>query len=333
MTAPLVEGHIDLRDFAYMPLDVVRLRDSDLAAISTGDGFRAAVMLWCAAWHQVPAASLPDDDRMLARLSGYGRDIEGWRYVKDDALRNFVKCDDGRLYHPTIAEKACEAWDAKCRQRDRTAAARAARLAQNARQQCDVGNNGETTKSVTENVTATVTESKGREGKGIDREEEKKEPRASALDRLAEQSAFDRFWRIWPNRVGKPVAIKSFAKVWREADAIIAGVESYIATKPADRSWMNPSTFLNQRRWEDMPAPEPQARAGPNAKPISGVAQLWMECQDRENERRDQEKTDFGVVRRLPVPDGEASGRRGDDGGGLPRNDIEILIGNSVRRM
>ena len=86
-----------------MPLDVLRLRDSDLAALSSGDEFKAAVLLWCVAWHQVPAASLPNDDRLLARYSGTGA---LWRKVKAEALRGFVECDDGRLYHATIAEKA-----------------------------------------------------------------------------------------------------------------------------------------------------------------------------------------------------------------------------------
>ena len=129
MSAPLVPAEVDLRDFPYMPLDVGRLRDSDLTGIATGDEFRAAVVLWCAAWHQVPAASLPDDDRVLARLAGFGRDVDAWHVVRDVALRGFVTCNDGRLYHPVIAEKAIDAWEAKASQRARTAAATAARRA------------------------------------------------------------------------------------------------------------------------------------------------------------------------------------------------------------
>lgn len=126
LPAPLVPADVDLRDFGFMPLDVLRLRDSDLMALSTGDEFKAAVALWCVAWHQVPAASLPDDDRLLARYSGAG---PAWRKLRDGALRGFEKCEDGRLYHATIAEKALEAWAAKAAQRARTAAATAAREA------------------------------------------------------------------------------------------------------------------------------------------------------------------------------------------------------------
>ena len=127
MTEPLVCADLDLRDFAYMPLDVERLYNSDLTALSSSEGFRAAVLLWCAAWHQVPASSLPADDRMLARWAGYGRDMKGWLSVKTEALRGFVQCDDGRLYHMTIAEKALESWIDKLRYRKSSAAGNATR--------------------------------------------------------------------------------------------------------------------------------------------------------------------------------------------------------------
>ncbi|AZY49605.1 DUF1376 domain-containing protein [Bordetella avium] len=113
MTEPLTPADCDLRDFAFMPLDVVRLRDSDLAIHVNGEEFRAAVLLWCAAWHQIPAASLPDDDKTLASLAGYGRVVAEWQKVREGALRGWMKCSDGRLYHPVVAEKAREAWRGK----------------------------------------------------------------------------------------------------------------------------------------------------------------------------------------------------------------------------
>ena len=113
MTAPLVPADADLQDFPYMPLDVRRMRDSDLAALESPEACWAAVLLWAASWHQLPAASLPDDDRVLANLAGYGRVVKEWQRVKDGALRGWIKCDDGRLYHPVVAEKALEAWDSK----------------------------------------------------------------------------------------------------------------------------------------------------------------------------------------------------------------------------
>jgi hypothetical protein len=33
----------------------------------------------------------------------------------------------------------------------------------------------------------------------------------------------------------------------------MAGLERYVRNQPPNREWLNPSTFLNQRRWEDEP--------------------------------------------------------------------------------
>jgi hypothetical protein len=110
---PLTPADCDLRDFQYMELDVRRLRDSEFAAGASGEAFRAGVLLWCAAWHQIPAASLPDNDIELANLAGYGRVVKEWKKVRAEALNGFVKCSDGRLYHAVIAEKALAAFKAK----------------------------------------------------------------------------------------------------------------------------------------------------------------------------------------------------------------------------
>jgi hypothetical protein len=118
LPAPLVPPDVDLRGLPFMPLDTVRLLDSDLFALSTGDEFKAALALWCKAWQQVPASSLPDDDRVLAHLSGAGT---RWKRIKAAAMRAFVLCSDGRWYHPVIAEKALDAWSHRIAQRDRAA--------------------------------------------------------------------------------------------------------------------------------------------------------------------------------------------------------------------
>lgn len=114
----------DLRDFVFMPLDVVRLRDSDLAALEDPAACWGAVLLWCASWHQLPAASLPHDDRILAQLAGFGRVVKEWMKIRGGALRGWVLCSDERLYHPVVAEKAIEAWQGKLEQRWKTECAR-----------------------------------------------------------------------------------------------------------------------------------------------------------------------------------------------------------------
>lgn len=123
LPAPMTPADCDLQDFKFMPLDVSRLRDSDLASDETPEACWAAVLLWCASWHQVPAASIPENDGWQAKQAGYvsrGKVAKEWLEVRSGALRGWVKCSDGRLYHPVVTEKAIEAWNSKLDQRWRT---------------------------------------------------------------------------------------------------------------------------------------------------------------------------------------------------------------------
>lgn len=110
---PLVPVEVDLRDFPFMPLDVRRLRDSRLIATRKPEEVVAAILLWSASWHQQPASSLPDDDAELSQLAGYGRAVKEFRRIKDGALHGLIRCSDGRLYHPVVAEKAVDAWNSR----------------------------------------------------------------------------------------------------------------------------------------------------------------------------------------------------------------------------
>jgi hypothetical protein len=118
-TAPLTPPGCDLRDFGFMPLDIVRLFGSEFHAMATDSEWRAGVTLWLKSFHQVPAGSLPDDDVALARLAEFGRDLRSWKKVKAGALRGWRLCSDGRLYHPVVAEKVNDAWARKLSMRER----------------------------------------------------------------------------------------------------------------------------------------------------------------------------------------------------------------------
>ncbi len=104
---PFVPAEVDLRGMSGFMLDVDRLLASELVALGTPEECWAAVMLWCRAWKQKPAASLPDDDRVLAAFSGAGK---RWAKVRTMALRGFIKCSDGRLYHLVLAAEVMKAW-------------------------------------------------------------------------------------------------------------------------------------------------------------------------------------------------------------------------------
>lgn len=123
---PLVPADVDLRGFPGFVLDVDRLLASELVALGEPAACWAALMLWVRAWKQSPPASLPDNDAILAAYSGAGRN---WKKVKDTALRGFVKCSDGRLYHKVLAEEANKSWERRQKFKERSAKANEGRWA------------------------------------------------------------------------------------------------------------------------------------------------------------------------------------------------------------
>ena len=300
---PLTPAECDLRGMPYMPLDIVRLFDSDLYALSNGAEFKAAFSLWGKSFLQVPAASLPDDDRVLAHLSGAG---VAWKKLKPMALRGWIKCSDGRLYHPVVAEKAKEAWNARLAQRARTEAARAAREArrreatENATEHVTDHATPTATEDVTPPVTVSVTEavtgSKG-EGEGEGELREKKK-RVSAHALTAHQrppDAFDQWWQHYPRKVGKDDARKAYAAAVKRG-ATHADLASGLQRQrwPAEVRFIpHPATWLNQGRWQD----DPNAAAPPSP----AADRDWWAYPDREPAAADSTPFDLeGIVEPSP---------------------------------
>jgi hypothetical protein len=58
-------------------------------------------------------------------LCGLGRDLKTFRKHRADAMRGWIECSDGRLYHPVVAEQVNASWSEKLAYRDRKAARKA----------------------------------------------------------------------------------------------------------------------------------------------------------------------------------------------------------------
>lgn len=155
------------------------------------------------------------------------------------------------------------------------------------------------------NVTDTVTRDASRDANGnvtatIDRAEtkteaEKKETRVNALPSDWPADFREQFWNKYPNKVGKPKALAKLEGVarrgvlvpWME---IMDGLDRYIRSKPPDRSWLNPETFINQERWADQPANVSDSNETSANKPGSLLAAI-----DREIARTAAESSDFAA--------------------------------------
>ncbi len=70
--------------------------------------------------------------------------------------------------------------------------------------------------------------------------------------------AFEDLWSKYPHKTAKVAAQRAYAaarKAGVSHETMTKGLDQYVATKPPDRPWLNLATFINQRRWEDAPAP------------------------------------------------------------------------------
>lgn len=102
MISPLVPKDADLRSYTWLKLDYSRLFSSEFFAMANDAEFRAAFILWCKSMQQLPAGSLPNNDKALAGWCG--KNVKQWVKIKDMALHGWQLADDGRLYHPVLAE-------------------------------------------------------------------------------------------------------------------------------------------------------------------------------------------------------------------------------------
>lgn len=110
--------------------------------------------------------------------------------------------------------------------------------------------------------------------RGVDLFSAEEEPKKQ--DRTSE--VFDRFWKEYPKKAGKPAALKAFTRAIKKTDPeiIISGARRYAAwlksAKPGEfrPTAKHPQGWLNDERWND-------EEIKPAAKPMSYAQQVLAE--------------------------------------------------------
>ncbi|PWC26391.1 hypothetical protein [Teichococcus aestuarii] len=256
---PLTPGECDLRDFPFIPLDVARLRDSDLASLPDAEARWANVLSWAVSWHQVPAGSLPDDDAALCRLLGYGRDLKGWAKVRQaGGLRGWVRCADGRLHHPVVAEKALQAWARKRAQQRRSRAGNLARWGRGDRLPAPSSSDPTRMPKASREDAASIPALSQETGTETGEMEKKTPSCPRGRGRASTLQGFDAFWRLYPRRVGRGAAERAWPKALAEAggdpDDIVCALKARLHQfddREGGRFIPHPATWLNGKRWLD----------------------------------------------------------------------------------
>jgi hypothetical protein len=120
--APPVPFDADLRAYPRGTPDITWLIESEDWTTATDAERVASLALWVAAWKQIPAGSLPNNDEFLRRLSA--RDLD-WKQVRYRALCGWYLCNDGRMYHAKLSDLVLEVWrEVSSTERDKAAHAR-----------------------------------------------------------------------------------------------------------------------------------------------------------------------------------------------------------------
>lgn len=225
----------------------------------------AYMLLLMAMWQR--GGSLPDDDGKLQRVARVGRE---WPKVWA-ALKPFFTVENGLVENKRLTQELQKV---------------AAKREVNAH----AGSLGGRAKALKNNKQALANATVSLKQPYPEPEPERKKQERRARER-ALRSEFEDFWNGWPNKVGKPKALTSFIgkRKTHSLQAIIAGRDRYVRTKPPDRPWLNPATFLNQERFNDQPAE--------TGKPAATGVELPKWEGPESDRQQDSEPEDSGVLR------------------------------------
>lgn len=208
----------------------------------------AYMLLLMAMWNA--GGKLPADDAKLARVTRMS--LKKWNAISGDMM-SFFDIADGSISHHRLT-KELQKSESKSQSRASAGAAGG-----NAKALKDKEARVANATPEPQHLPDTIT----RESSSSLRSEETRELKAE----------FDSdFWPVYPNKVGKPDALKSFLKARQRVDleTMIAGLRAYVG-KTDDRPWCNPATWLNQDRWNDRPAQVARGQPPPRQRDLADI--------------------------------------------------------------
>lgn len=219
----------------------------------------AFVILLCTAW-LADDCGLPDNDDDLAILS---RMNEGWLKGGSKKVRKKFFSKDGRLYNVKLLEIKEEQknWKLKC-----SAAGKLSVKARKARKLRDVKDGSKGSLKVgtdlVEDYFEGPTNSLSLSSIDVNPSDSltpivpKPTPKKTSKEKYLER--FDKFWDVYPLKVGKGKARDSWLKL-KPSDKLTDAIIEAVQIQKKSNRWQKqegsfipmPATWLNQTRWED----------------------------------------------------------------------------------
>jgi uncharacterized protein YdaU (DUF1376 family) len=257
---------------------------------------------------------LSDDPAKLARIAGLT--VARWNKISHDVLAFFTPCDGGFTQGRLVAELTIADEKSEKRSRAGKAGARAKALKD---KKAGVANAMRLPKHLPEPEPEPEPEREAIASLDIVRE--------AAPTRTEIARGFLAFWQVYPKRVGKDAAAKSFDKAMRRAggpdplETIMDGLRRALPGWDDPQFIPNPTTWLDQGRWtDDTPAP-----SGLDDRPANDHRPRASHAQPSRAER-DQSAALEVLARRGALPrqdfggdvhDLRPPGAQGAGGGGL----------------
>lgn len=155
---------------------------------------------------------------------------------------------------------------------------------------------------------ASTPERKGKEGKGVEgKGKEGSRREGGSLTRTTRARAGPpanfhddwppdyraRFAEAYPHKVGMTAALDELDDARRKLAGtvswriVMAAIATYAETKPPERQWANPKTWITEERWNDRPAPQPVGNGRSRPSNADIAASLAAEAEERERGARD----------------------------------------------
>lgn len=213
-----------MAEFPALPLftDAFIADTVHLNAAQTG----AYIMLLMCAW-RTSDCSLPDDDTTLSRFARM--DKRAWKANKEIIMQFWNRNDVGRWQQKRLLDERNYVED---KRNKNAAAGKASALKRKKR-----------------HLTNVPTESQHKPNQPTPT------PTPTVLKEKNKKENFETWYANYPHKVGKAAAEKAFDQAIKKTtlQELITGLESYKKSKPPDRAWCNPATWLNQERWKDEP--------------------------------------------------------------------------------